>query len=180
MKLPMAIMIATAMAARAETLTFENPEVAGLSGFRAHWDKAISVAEDGVRVTVDSKVKDRGQTAVWDGVKPGALAFDGQHRSLLVRFPDAAEKIAAAGKEIERAFVDEKGAPTAGKHGFAGEAILHGSRHHERLVARDEHADAHACVERLVDKLWKQLERGKERRKDHRGPSFSGDDPKER
>lgn len=65
-----------------------------------------------------------------------------------------------------------------GKKGYAGEAILHGSRHHERIVAHDEHADPHGCVELLVDKLWKQLERVKERRKDHRGPSFSGDDPK--
>jgi hypothetical protein len=33
--------------------------------------------------------------AVWQAGKPGALAFDALNRSLLVRFPDAAEKIAA-------------------------------------------------------------------------------------
>ena len=59
--------------------------------------------------------------------------------------------------------------------GEAGEAILHGSRHNERLVARDKHADPHGCVEKLVEKLERQLEKGKERRKSHRGPSFAGD-----
>ena len=77
-------------------LILDKPEMAGLSGFRAHWDQPIPVAEDGVRLLKDAVVKDRGQTAVWDGVKPGPLAFDAVHRSLLVRFPDAAEKIAAA------------------------------------------------------------------------------------
>jgi ribosomal subunit interface protein len=61
------------------------------------------------------------------------------------------------------------------KEEWRGEVILHGSRHHERLVAHDQHADPHGCVERLVEKLWTQLERGNERRKDHRGPSFGGD-----
>ncbi len=59
---------------------------------------------------------------------------------------------------------------------WSGEAILHGSRHHERLVAKDSHSDPHHCVELLVEKLVRQLEKGKERRKDHRGPSL-GDAP---
>ncbi len=58
---------------------------------------------------------------------------------------------------------------------WSGEVILHGSHHHERIVAKDKHADVHGCVEKLVEKLEHQLERGKERRKDHRGPSFAGD-----
>jgi ribosomal subunit interface protein len=58
---------------------------------------------------------------------------------------------------------------------WQGEVILHGSRHNERLVARDAHADPHGCVELLLEKLERQLEKGKERRKSHRGPSFSGD-----
>ncbi|OPZ29104.1 MAG: hypothetical protein BWZ02_01084 [Lentisphaerae bacterium ADurb.BinA184] len=93
-------------AASAETLTIDQVQCAGMSGFRAHWDCPIPVAEDGVRTQVDSVVKDRGQTAVWDGVKPGPLCFDAVHRSLLVRFPGAAEKIAealAAGKTVEKA-----------------------------------------------------------------------------
>jgi hypothetical protein len=90
----------------AETLTFDNPECAGMSGLRAHWDAAIPVAEDGERLVKDAKVKDRGQTAVWGGDKPGPLAFDAVHRSLLVRFPGAAAKIAealAAGKAVAKA-----------------------------------------------------------------------------
>lgn len=60
---------------------------------------------------------------------------------------------------------------------WSGEATLHGSRHHERLVAHDAHADAHGCVELLVEKLERQLEKSKQKRKDHRGPSFA-DAPK--
>ncbi len=88
-----------------ETLTLDTPQCAGLSGFRAHWDQPIAVAENGERLVKDGVVKDRGQTAVWGGGKPGPLAFDAVHRSLLVRFPGAAEKIAAAlagGKAIEK------------------------------------------------------------------------------
>ena len=62
-----------------------------------------------------------------------------------------------------------------GRSAWSGEAILHGSRHHERLVAKDRHADPHGCVEKLVEKLERQLEKSKERRKSHRGPSFAGD-----
>lgn len=44
-----------------DTLTIESPQCAGLSGFRAHWDKTIPVAEDGERVLRDAAVQDRGQ-----------------------------------------------------------------------------------------------------------------------
>jgi len=53
---------------------------------------------------------------------------------------------------------------------WKGEVILHGSRHHERFVAHEGHAEAHGCVEKLVDKIARQLGRSKERRKDHHGP----------
>jgi len=95
----------TATGFAAETLIIEQPECAGISGFRAHWDATIPVAENGARQQVDSVVKDRGQTAVWDGKTPGPLAFDAIHRNLMVRFPGAAERIAdalAAGKVIEK------------------------------------------------------------------------------
>ena len=36
-----------------------------------------SVAEDGQRVVVDSRVKDRGQTAVWGGEHAGPLGGEG-------------------------------------------------------------------------------------------------------
>ncbi len=103
-----------------DNLTFDNPQCAGMSGFRAHWDKPISVAENGERIQRDSEIKDRGQTAVWGGEKPGPLAFDAVHRSLLVRFPGAAEKIAEAlssGKTVEKIelvlpYLDEELWPT--------------------------------------------------------------------
>ena len=91
--------------AAAETIEIAAAECAGMSGFRAHWDRTIPVAEEGERIQRDAVVKDRGQTAVWGGEKPGPLAFDAVHRSLLVRFPGAAKEIAAAvksGKEIEK------------------------------------------------------------------------------
>ncbi len=108
-------------ASRAEdVLVFDTPQCAGMSGFRSHWDRPIPVAEDGERVVKDEKIKDRGQTAVWGGVSPGPLAFDAVHRSLLVRFPGAAEKIAtalAAGRAIAKAelvlpYLDEELWPT--------------------------------------------------------------------
>ena len=104
----------------AETLVFDQPECAGMSGFRAQWNQPIPVAQDGARLLKDNVVKDRGQTAVWDGVNPGPLAFDAVHRQLLVRFPGAAEKIAealAAGKTVAKVelvlpYLDEEIWPT--------------------------------------------------------------------
>ncbi|MHC4887813.1 MAG: hypothetical protein ACYTGH_22255, partial [Planctomycetota bacterium] len=106
----------------AETLVIENPECAGMSGLRAHWNMPIPVAEDGKRVVTDAKVKDRGATAVWNGKEAGPLAFDAVHRHLLVRFPGTAEKIIAAlkaGKVIEKVelvlpYIDEEIWPMGG------------------------------------------------------------------
>jgi len=89
----------------------DQAETAGISGFRAMWDTPVVTAPEGVRVVHDRVVKDRGGTAPWapkfrdDGAKPGAIAFDALRRFLLVRFPDAAEKIAAklnAGLAVEK------------------------------------------------------------------------------
>jgi hypothetical protein len=120
MGLAAVLLVALGTAAAAETLTFDAPECAGMSGFRAHWDRPIAVAEDGERRQQDAVVKDRGQTAVWGGEKPGPLCFDAVHRSLLVRFPGAAEKIAAAvagGRKIMKVelvlpYLDEEIWPT--------------------------------------------------------------------
>ena len=82
-------------------LELDQPQTAGISAFRAMWDTPVVTAADGVRVITDDVIKDRGGAAPWapqarkDGALPGALAFDALRRSLLVRFPDAAEKIAA-------------------------------------------------------------------------------------
>ena len=114
------LLFAIGAVSAAETRSFDAAECAGMSGFRAQWDKPIPVAEEGARKQVDAQVKDRGQTAVWDGEKPGPLAFDAVHRSLLVRFPGVAEEIAAAvagGKRIAKVelvlpYLDEEIWPT--------------------------------------------------------------------
>ncbi|MCY3021506.1 MAG: hypothetical protein NTW87_21030, partial [Planctomycetota bacterium] len=90
-----------ALAEEPATVVLDTPETAGISAFRPMWDQPVVTAADGVRVITDSVIKDRGGTAAWhpkvrdNGAKPGALAFDALRRSLLVRFPGAAEKIAA-------------------------------------------------------------------------------------
>jgi len=99
--LSLALVALGAVPANAEdVLTFDQPETAGICGFRALWDTPVITGDNGVRKLLDSVIKDSGLSAPWDlpsrdgGAKPGALAFDAIHRSLLVRFPGAAEKIA--------------------------------------------------------------------------------------
>ena len=83
------------------TLTFDQPQTAGISGFRSCWDTPIPAADNGLVVTANLEQNGDHPMAVWDAAtrakagKPGALVFDGVHRGLLVRFPGAAEKIAA-------------------------------------------------------------------------------------
>ncbi|MHB9129782.1 MAG: hypothetical protein ACYDBB_01665 [Armatimonadota bacterium] len=86
----------TALAAFAENvLVIDGAEMAGVSGFRKDWDRSIVVKEDGATRMVDRGQCGRGLVADWTTDKPGAPVFDAVHRSLLVRFPGAAEKIAA-------------------------------------------------------------------------------------
>ena len=40
-------------------LTLDQPETAGISAFRAHWDTPIPLSEDGVTKFVDAVIKDR-------------------------------------------------------------------------------------------------------------------------
>ena len=100
------------MAAENTTLTFDQPQMAGISGLRELWDTPVVVAEDGASQVVEKHVFGTGPSAIWlpekrdGGARPGAAAFDAVHRSLLVRFPGAAEKLAALirqGYEIEKA-----------------------------------------------------------------------------
>ena len=94
----LAPMVAAWMAvlpAAAQKLEIENAEVAGIAGFRAMWDKSVPLAADGAVTYPDLKIKDKHGTADWSGGQPGAIAFDALQRRLLVRFPDAAEQIAA-------------------------------------------------------------------------------------
>jgi hypothetical protein len=85
------------------TLVFDQPQTAGLSGFRAMWDTPVVLAADGAVAEVDRGDFGKAPSALWDpanklrenGAKPGGLAFDAVHRSLLVRFPGAGQAIYA-------------------------------------------------------------------------------------
>lgn len=94
----------------AETLVLDRAELAGISGFRDRWDRPIVLSALGATEIVDHGPAGKGVRAVWNFAKigrgrTGALVFDALHRSALVRFPDAAERIAARlrkGNRIER------------------------------------------------------------------------------
>ncbi|MCX7935943.1 MAG: hypothetical protein N3A66_11875, partial [Planctomycetota bacterium] len=84
------------------TLVLEQTECAGICGFRALWDTPVVLAPDGAMEVVDKGQFGKAPSAIWqpshkvraNGTKPGAIAFDAIHRSLLVRFPGAAQRIA--------------------------------------------------------------------------------------
>ena len=83
----------------AQSLVLDQPQLAGISGFRAFWNTPIVLAADGLVVETRHNPGGTGPTAVWDpgqresGVKPGAIVFDAVHRSVLVRFPGSAQRI---------------------------------------------------------------------------------------
>jgi len=79
MRAAMAMVAAAMTASAAETMVFDQPECTGMSGFRGHWNRPVPVAEDGARLLKDNGITNRGQTAVWDGVKPGPLCFHAVH-----------------------------------------------------------------------------------------------------
>ena len=86
-------------------LTIE-PQTAGISGFRSFWNTPLILNEQGAVKEVEHTNAGTGLSAVWSTSQPGALAFDAVHRSLLVRFPGAANKIAtqlAKGYQVEKA-----------------------------------------------------------------------------
>jgi len=78
----------------AETVVMNDPELAGISGFRDYWNTPVVLAEDGATRLSDQGRFGSGPVADWSTDQPGAIAFDAVHRSLLVRFPKAAEEIA--------------------------------------------------------------------------------------
>ncbi|MEI6519544.1 MAG: hypothetical protein WCO98_05845 [bacterium] len=88
----------SAFAADEVKIIFDQPQTAGICGYRAMWNTPVPMSQDGARAIVDTVVKDRGGVAVWipndRKGKPAPISFDAMNRSLLVRFPDAAEKIA--------------------------------------------------------------------------------------
>ncbi len=144
-----ALAIGLPFAAAAETITLRTPETAGICGYRKMWDQPVTTGADGLRVIIepldkDYAIKDRGGVAPWAtptleaAGKPAALAFDAIHRTLLVRFPDAAEKIAAkvnegnkiAKLELVLPFADEELWPEGG--GFSPPAPPPGYGYHYR------------------------------------------------
>jgi hypothetical protein len=126
------VLLASSAALCAETLVLEDCQTAGISGFRAMWNTPVVAAPDGVRKIVDNVITNRGGQAPWspaaraNGTLPGALAFDALQRSLLVRFPGAAEALAAklaAGFAITKAelvlpFADEELWPEGSSSGI--------------------------------------------------------------
>jgi hypothetical protein len=65
--------------------------MAGISGFRAFWDRPVVVRGDAATVPRDQGPYGGGRVADWTTGGPGAPVFDAIHRSLPIRFPDAAE-----------------------------------------------------------------------------------------
>lgn len=86
----------------ADSLHLDQPQLAGISGFRAFWDTPIVLAGDGLVVETTRRPGGTGFNAVWSveqreqGKQPGAIVFDAVHRSLLARFPGSAQRIAEA------------------------------------------------------------------------------------
>ena len=92
-------------------LVFDQPELAGISGFRAFWDRPVVLAADGPVLETQRTPGGTGPNAIWSpakregGAKPGAIVFDAVHRSVLVRFPGSARQIADAlgkGSAVEK------------------------------------------------------------------------------
>jgi hypothetical protein len=95
----------TLLRAADTTLTITGPQTAGISGLRTMWDSPVVLSASGTTRVVDKGANGSGPVAVWSNAQDGALAFDAVHRSLLVRFPTAAEMIAAqlnTGKRIKK------------------------------------------------------------------------------
>ncbi len=94
-----ALVAITALADDPIVVTIDAPQTAGISGFRAFWDTPVVLSADGATTMVDKGGFGKAVSAVWapakrgDGKTPGALVFDGIHRSLLVRFPGVAKAI---------------------------------------------------------------------------------------
>ena len=100
-RLACVISLVLCLSLAAQPVVLDHAETAGISGFRALWDMPIVLDESGPVEFKDSVIKDRHGTADWSlkaregGAKPGAMVFDALQRMMLVRFPEAAERIAS-------------------------------------------------------------------------------------
>ena len=76
-----------------DTLVIDQPELAGISGFRAYWDQPVVLIEDVATKEANLGLFGSGSVADWSTGQPGAIAFDAVHRSLLASFPGSAKAI---------------------------------------------------------------------------------------
>lgn len=104
-----------ATCARAQQLTLDQPETAGISGLRPFWNRPVVLKADGLTEPSARGNSLKAPRAVWapglrwhNGLNywfeakqkgevrqaPGAIVFDAIHRRLLVRVPDAGRQIA--------------------------------------------------------------------------------------
>ncbi|MGB2819724.1 MAG: hypothetical protein WBF17_01990 [Phycisphaerae bacterium] len=118
--------VASGGAAETITIALAKPELAGISGLRVLWDHPVVLSEDGATEPMERGNQLQAPAAVWGGEwgwhrhlnywhvdkrraerrsQPGPIVFDAVHRRLLVRFPDAAERIAA---QLARGWVVSK------------------------------------------------------------------------
>ncbi|OPZ86866.1 MAG: hypothetical protein BWY76_00749 [bacterium ADurb.Bin429] len=103
--------VAAALAQQTVMLTFDQPQTAGICGYRQMWDTPVVTAEDGVTVVPEGGFTDRRLVAPWapakrkNGELPGGLVMDAIHRGLLVRFPGVAESIAA---QLQKRYIIQK------------------------------------------------------------------------
>jgi len=96
----LAAFTATAVGQSEHKLEIDQPQTAGISGFRALWDEPVVLSAKVEPPEVKAHPFGKGPQASWmpqaragDGGR-GALVFDAVHRQMLVRFPQAAERIA--------------------------------------------------------------------------------------
>ena len=152
----------------AESLSLDQPQLAGISGFRAFWDTPIVLAGEGLVVETKHTPGGTGPNAVWapeqrgGGTQPGAIVFDAVHRSVLVRFPGSAQRIAdevRQGFAIEKVVLDlphratelwaEGYAEPDEPHGSRGEGHHGGTQREGRHVARDGLAEGESAGSRV-------------------------------
>jgi hypothetical protein len=90
---------------QAVTVTLDQPETAGICGFRLFWDVLVPTAENGTTVRSEPFKEGDPLRAEWLPAnrkgQPGAIAFDALQRYTLVRFPNAAERIA---QQIQKSY----------------------------------------------------------------------------
>jgi len=98
-----AVLVSLTAAAAGQTqreLELDQPQTAGISGFRVLWNEPIVLSAEVEPPTIKTYPFGPGPQASWmpqarvQTAGRGALVFDAVHRQMLVRFPEAAKRIA--------------------------------------------------------------------------------------